>query len=76
MCDDGKLLLLRYLDALEECGRVHSRFISAYRAGDTEATESYWGLWNETRLKLRAARDDFQAHQRSHGCSEAVRFDE
>jgi hypothetical protein len=76
MCDDAKDLLLKYLDALEECDRVHSRFISAYRTSDTEAAESYWGLWNETRVKLRAARDDFQAHQKSHGCAEAIKFDE
>ena len=76
MCDDAKALLLKYLDALERCDRVHLRVVSAYRTGDIDMAESYRDLWNETRLKLHTARDDFQAHQRSHGCWEAIRFDE
>jgi hypothetical protein len=76
MCDDAKELLRKYLDALEECDRVHLRFLSAYRNGDKVAAESYWDLWNEVRLKMRTARDSFQSHQRSHGCSEALRFDD
>ena len=76
MCEDSKRLLLRYLDALDEYDRAHSRFLSAYRTSHIDEAEPYWNLWNEIRLKLRAAREDFRSHQRSHGCADAVQFDE
>jgi len=76
VCEDAKYALLKYLDALEEYDRVHLMLLAACRANDAEAAEGYRVLVREAKLKLRAARERFQEHQKAHNCCDAIRLEE
>jgi hypothetical protein len=51
-------------------------FLAAYRRDDSEALEGYRILLQEARVNLQAGRERIQLHQKSHNCSEAIRFGE
>jgi hypothetical protein len=76
MCDEAKALLLSYLDTLEEYDRVHLMLLAHYRRDEIEAADGYRHMLYEVQFKLNAARDQFQRHQQSHGCCEAMRFED
>ena len=75
MCEKAKVLIVGYLDALEEYDRIHLMFLSAYRRNNPEAIEGYRSLLQETNVKLQAARKRFQNHQASHNCSEVIHLE-
>jgi hypothetical protein len=72
MCEVAKHLLVGYLDALEEYDRLHLIFLAAYRRNDSEAMEAYRGLLREAKLRIQAARNAFQDHQKVHHCSDVI----
>ena len=76
MCEEAKALLLRYLDALEECDRVHRMVLASTRRHDCQAADGYRLILSDGWLKLGAARSRYRRHQVSHACSEAVNFED
>ncbi|SPE41583.1 hypothetical protein SBA3_4430004 [Candidatus Sulfopaludibacter sp. SbA3] len=76
MCESARSLLLAYLDALEEYDRIHLVLIGAVKAEDLEGVTAFRSLLDEIKGKLAAARKRFTAHQHTHGCAGAIRFDE
>jgi hypothetical protein len=76
MCEEAKVLIIECLDAQEQYDRVHLIFLAAYRRNDTEALEGYRNLLQEAKFNLQAGRERLQRHQKSHNCSEAIRFGE
>ena len=75
MCEEARALIIGYLDGLEEYDRVHLMFLSAYRRGNPEAMEAYRSLLQDAKSKLKAARRQFQDHQKRHDCFAVIRFE-
>ena len=75
MCEEATSLIVRYLDALEECDRVHLMFLAAYRRHDAEATDAYRALLGEVKSKLHSASERFRDHRQRHNCSEVIRLE-
>ena len=75
LCEEAKGHLINYLDALEEYDRIHLMLIGGVRMNDVEAVDGYRRLLHERKFKLNHARELFQKHQSSHGCSEALNFE-
>jgi len=76
MCEEARHALIGYLDALEEYDRLHVMLLAAYRAKDAEVIDGYRLLVREAKVKLGAAREQFQTHQRTHRCCEVIRLEE
>jgi hypothetical protein len=74
MCEEAKTLIIGYLNASEECDRLHLVFLAASRRTDPQATEGYCGLFREAKVKLEAARRRFQEHPKTHECCESISF--
>lgn len=74
MCETARVLIIEYLDALEEYDRLRLVFLAAYRRNDKESLEGRRALLVAAKFKLQAARTRFKEHQKSHHCSEAIRF--
>lgn len=76
MCEEAKVLIIECLDAQERYDRIHLMFLAAYKRDDSEALEGYRSLLQEARVNLQAGRERIQLHQKSHNCTEAIRFGE
>ena len=76
MCDQGKTLFTRYLDALEEYDRRHLMLVAAFRTGDPDGIEGFRSLVREAKQTFQAARGRFQDHQYVHDCCEAIHIEE
>jgi hypothetical protein len=76
MCEEARALILGYLDSLEEYDRLQLIFLAAYRRNDNETLEGHRSLLHEAKVTLRAARERFKEHQKSHNCSHAINFGE
>jgi len=74
MCETAKALIIEYLDALEEYDRLHLVLLAAYRRNDEESLEGQRSLLVAAKFELQAARTRFKEHQKTHKCSEAIRF--
>ena len=74
MCEEAKDLLLGYLDALEECDRVHRMVVASTRRDDRQAADGYRLILSDGQMKLSVARGNYRRHQVFHACSEAVNF--
>jgi hypothetical protein len=74
MCEEARALIIEYLNASEECDRLHLMFLAAFRRTDPQATEGYCGLLREAKVKLAADRRRFQEHQKVHECCESISF--
>jgi hypothetical protein len=76
MCEEARILITKYLDAVEEDDRSHLMLLAAHRTEDSESIEAYRGLLNEAKLKLKSARARFQEHQKVHNCSEVIHLED
>lgn len=74
MCEEAKDLLLGYLDALEECDRIHRMVSASARRDDRQAADGYLAVLSDGRVKLSVARGNYRRHQVFHACSEALNF--
>ena len=73
MCEEAKILIVEYLDAVEYYDRI-CRISRAAGRNDPEALESYRRLVQEAKWNLNYSRERLQRHQESHSCSESMRF--
>ncbi len=76
MCEEARSLMAGYLDALEDYDRLHLIFLAAYRRGDAQAVDNCRQLLQDGKQQLESVRAQFREHGKSHGCTEAIRFDE